>query len=96
MCPSKNAATALAAACALIILSVQASDLVIGPWGALTTGMAAGLLSVMGYTYIQPYLARTIGLDDTCGVHNLHGMPGVMGGIAGIISAASTGTAKCQ
>lgn len=72
----------------------SASDLVIGPWGALTTGMAAGLLSVVGYTYIQPYLARTIGLDDTCGVHNLHGMPGVMGGIAGIISAASTGTAK--
>jgi hypothetical protein len=40
---------------------------------------------------VQPFLARTIGLDDTCGVHNLHGMPGVLGAIAGAISAISAG-----
>lgn len=68
------------------------ANLVIQPWGALVIGAVAGLLSVYGYVVIQPYLARTIGLDDTCGVHNLHGMPGVMGAIAGIIAAAAADT----
>ena len=50
--------------------------------------------SVVGYVYISPYLEEKIGLSDTCGVHNLHGMPGVMGGLAGVISAALAGTDK--
>ena len=66
----------------------SSADLVIEPWGAALIGLIAGALSVYGYTTIQPYLAEKFGLDDTCGVHNLHGMPGIMGGIGGAISAA--------
>jgi ammonium transporter Rh len=44
---------------------------------------------VVGYVYLSPYLARKIGLDDTCGVHNLHGIPGIIGGLGGAISAAT-------
>lgn len=66
----------------------SSSDLVIQPWGAIVCGIVAGAVSVIGYTHIQPYLQRKIGLDDTCGVHNLHGMPGIIGAIGGIISAA--------
>lgn len=29
------------------------------------------------------------GVYDTCGIHNLHGMPGVLAGIAGSIAAAT-------
>ena len=43
---------------------------------------------MVGYTSIQPWLERVLGLSDTCGVHNLHGMPGLIGGIGGAISAA--------
>lgn len=50
------------------------------------------MLSVIGYVYITPWLEKKLGLHDTCGVHNLHGMPGVMGGIAGGISAATAST----
>jgi ammonium transporter Rh len=70
----------------------SSSDLIIQPWGALTIGIVAGALSVVGYVYIQPALAKCMGLDDTCGVHNLHGMPGVMGALGGAISAGVAGS----
>lgn len=45
----------------------------------------AGLLSTTGFGWLAPLLESKIGLGDTCGVHNLHGMPGLLGGfIAGL------------
>jgi len=48
----------------------------------------AGTLSVVGYTRLQPYLQSNRIVHDTCGVNNLHGMPGILGGLAGAVSAA--------
>lgn len=67
----------------------SAADLLVGPGVAIAIGFLAGCLSVVGYVYISPFLAASLGLDDTCGVHNLHGMPGIMGGLAGAIAAAA-------
>jgi len=72
----------------------SSADLVIQPYGALIIGLLACFLSVFGYVYIGPFLKKTIGLDDTCGVHNLHGMPGLMGAIGGSISSAVAGNEK--
>lgn len=69
----------------------SSSDLVIQPWGALLVGFIAGMVSVIGYVHLSPYLERKIGLHDTCGIHNLHGMPGVMGALGGAISAGIAG-----
>jgi len=69
----------------------SSSDLVIQPWGALLIGFFAGWLSVVGYVYLSPWLERKIGLHDTCGIHNLHGMPGILGAVGGAISAALAG-----
>jgi len=66
----------------------SSADLVIQPWAAALIGSLAAILSVFGYTKIQPLLERTIGLYDTCGIHNLHGMPGLMGALGGVIAAA--------
>lgn len=50
------------------------------------TGCAAGFLSVFGYTTIQDKLERSISLYDTCGVNNLHGMPGILAAIIGVFA----------
>jgi len=67
----------------------SSSDLLIQPWGAMTIGLVAGMVSVAGYVYLSPLLEEKIGLTDTCGVHNLHGMPGIIGALGGAISAAA-------
>jgi len=59
------------------------SDLILSPYTAMLIGMIAGTLSTYGYVFISPWLERK-GIRDTCGIHNLHGMPGVLGGISSI------------
>jgi len=54
------------------------------PGYALLIGIAAGALSVIGYSIIAPKLEALIKGTDTCGINNLHGMPGILGGIVAI------------
>jgi ammonium transporter Rh len=51
-------------------------------------GFIGGCVSCAGFNKLTPYLCEKFGIHDTCGVHNLHGMPGVMAGIIGAITAA--------
>lgn len=71
-----------------------AADLMIQPWGALLIGIIAGTLSVLGYVYLTPFLASRLRIHDTCGVNNLHGMPGILAGIIGCIVAAMASEAN--
>lgn len=57
------------------------SDLVTSPAGAMWIGMIAGSFSAFAFDKIGGVLADKINLQDTCGVHSLHGMPGVLGGV---------------
>ena len=68
----------------------SASDLVIGAWGALILGFVGALFSIIGYRWLTPFL-RMLGVNDTCGVLNLHGLPGVIGGLGGMVSAIVAG-----
>ena len=65
----------------------SSADLVIAPWGALLIGLVSGSVSVLGYVYLSPKLEE-YGIYDTCGVNNLHGIPGIIGGLGGFISAS--------
>jgi len=51
---------------------------------AFMVGVLAGALSTFGFAVLQPKIEAILKGRDTCGVMNLHGMPGLMGGIAAI------------
>lgn len=51
---------------------------------AFVIGILSGVLSVFGFAVIQGRLQKAIKVIDTCGVLNLHGWPGLMGGIAAV------------
>ncbi|NXA29206.1 RHAG protein, partial [Ibidorhyncha struthersii] len=64
------------------------ADLSIHPFVAMCIGSIAGIISVLGFHFLTPLLASKLNIQDTCGVHNLHGLPGILGGIAGIVVTA--------
>jgi ammonium transporter Rh len=51
---------------------------------AILIGGLAGGLSTLGFAVIQARLQRLMKLIDTCGVSNLHGWPGLFGGLAAL------------
>jgi ammonium transporter Rh len=58
---------------------------IVSPTGAFGIGLLAGTVSVLGYVFLQPILESRFKLVDTCGVHNLHGMPGLLGGLSAFL-----------
>nr|AAQ10012.1 Rh blood group-associated glycoprotein [Gallus gallus] len=65
------------------------ADLTIDPFVAMCIGIIAGIISVLGFRFLTPVLASKLKIQDTCGVHNLHGLPGILGGIASIVVTAT-------
>jgi ammonium transporter Rh len=62
-------------------VAVGATCNVVSSLVAFGIGLAAGTLCVVGYVVVQPRLQAWCKIVDTCGVHNLHGMPGLVGGL---------------
>ena len=58
---------------------------IVSPGGAFAIGLLAGAVSVIGYVFVQPALEARFKVVDTCGVHNLHGMPGLLGAFIAIL-----------
>jgi ammonium transporter Rh len=67
------------------------ADMPIQPFGALLIGSVAGIISTLGYEYLTPKLNEFL-VHDTCGVNNLHGMPGVLSGLLSSAVAAFIST----
>jgi len=64
------------------------ANLTLNPAVAIFIGICASLVATAGSYYVQPYLEEKFSIHDTCGVHNLHGMTSIVGGIVSIIVAA--------
>jgi len=63
------------------------ANLSMSPFGAIMIGCTAGIVSTWGYNRLMPWLEENFGLHDTCGIHNLHAMPSVVGALASVILA---------
>jgi ammonium transporter Rh len=66
-------------------VAIGATCNIVSPQIAFCIGILAGAICVIGYVIIQPMLQAKFKIVDTCGVHNLHGMPGLIGGLIAII-----------
>ncbi|RNA27205.1 Rh type B glyco [Brachionus plicatilis] len=65
------------------------ADVITRPVGSVIIGSFSGIVSTLGFQYLSPLLKK-INIHDTCGVHNLHGVPGIISGIAsGIVAAVA-------
>jgi len=52
---------------------------------AMIIGLIAGALSTVGFAIFQEKQEKFHRIIDTCGVSNLHGIPGLFGGLAAIV-----------
>ncbi|MGH0187309.1 UNVERIFIED_CONTAM: hypothetical protein FKN15_024304 [Acipenser sinensis] len=66
-----------------------AGEMMLTPFGSMIVGFLAGTISTLGYKYLTPILNSKLKVQDTCGIHNLHGMPGILGAIVGAVTAAT-------
>ena len=70
----------------------SAADIIISPAGSMIAGFISGSISAFGFAYLSAFVKKHIKLHDTCGVLNLHGIPGIMGALISAIIAYRTGS----
>jgi ammonium transporter Rh len=52
---------------------------------AMVIGLCAGIISTVGFAILQEKQQKFHKIIDSCGVSNLHGIPGIFGGLAAIV-----------
>ena len=62
-----------------------AFEMSVAPWAALALGLFAGAASALSFIYLQPFLAKKLGVLDVMGVHNLHGVAGWIGALVAAV-----------
>ncbi|XP_010191193.1 PREDICTED: ammonium transporter Rh type B-like, partial [Mesitornis unicolor] len=63
----------------------MAAEMLVAPFGALGAGFLAGLISSLGFRFLTPVLRSRLKTPDTSGVHNVHGLPGMLGAFLGTL-----------
>ncbi len=70
----------------------SAADIVVSPVGSMIAGFITGSISAFGFAYLSSFVKKHLVLHDTCGVLNLHGIPGVIGALISAIVAYRAGS----
>ncbi|NWX00108.1 RHAG protein, partial [Caloenas nicobarica] len=74
------------------------ANMAMPPVAALTLGSLSAVVCVLGFKFLTPFLARKLLLQDQCSIHNLHGLPGILGAAASAVAilVASKDTSGSQ
>lgn len=67
-------------------------DMMISPAAAYVLGMMGCTACMLGYKYLTPFLAQRLRIQDQCGIHNLHGLTGLISCAAGICAILMANT----
>ncbi|KAM4650244.1 ammonium transporter Rh type B-like [Amazona ochrocephala] len=62
------------------------ADMAVAPVAALALGSLSAVICLLGFRFLTPLLARKVSLQDQCGIHNLHGLPGILGAAASAVA----------
>ncbi|NWU02201.1 RHAG protein, partial [Urocynchramus pylzowi] len=62
------------------------ADMAVPPVAALALGSLSATVCVLGFRFLTPLLGRKLALHDQCGIHNLHGLPGILGAAASVVA----------
>lgn len=64
------------------------SGVITNPAAAFAIGLIGGTVSTYCFSKLSGKFEKFFHIHDTCGVHNLHGIPGFLGGIlSGVVIA---------
>ena len=63
----------------------SSADFQVGLGGAVIIGSIAGAVSTLGYQLVHEVVLEKLKIHDTCGVHNLHGIPGILGSVFSMV-----------
>ncbi|NXS69547.1 RHBGB protein, partial [Pandion haliaetus] len=69
-------------------MMAMAGEMLVTPFGALVAGFLAGLIPPLGFRFLTPILCSRLKTQDTCGIHNVHGLPGILGALLGTLLTA--------
>ncbi|NXI40257.1 RHBG protein, partial [Galbula dea] len=61
------------------------ADMAMPPVAALALGSLSAVVCILGFRFLTPLLAKKLKLQDNCGIHNLHGLPGILGAVASVM-----------
>merc|ERR1712110_1018873 len=70
------------------VIVAGTADMMLTPAGAISAGSLGGIIATCGFKWVQPFLRDKLKIHDTAGVNNLHGTPGIVGGLLSVIMAA--------
>ncbi|NXJ89662.1 RHBG protein, partial [Corythaixoides concolor] len=62
------------------------ADMAVPPVAALALGGLSAMACVLGFRFLTPLLGGGLALQDQCGIHNLHGLPGILGAVASAVA----------
>lgn len=72
------------------VMMGSAADMIVSPFISMCIGFSAGIISTLGFHFLEHVVFKYLKLHDTCGIAYLHFIPGLLGGLIGCLISGVT------